>query len=515
MSDTHSTQDKRSYRIIIVGSGFGGLCAAIKLKAAGEHDFVILERASDVGGTWRDNDYPGCACDVQSVLYSLSFEQNPDWSRRFPSQPELYAYLQNVARKYELLPHVRFGHSMEHAAFDEGAKVWRIDTNEGAFTAPIFISAVGGLAEPATPALPGIASFEGKQFHSAQWDHTFDLSGKRVAVIGTGASAIQIVPAIAPLCGQVDVYQRTAPWVAPRKDKTIRPWMKALRRTPLKWFFRGLVYGIGEMRSIGMTRFPGILRLLQQLLILHIKREIEDPELRAKVIPDYTMGCKRILISDDWYPTLLRPNVAVITEGIAEIQPHGILSQDNIYREADAIVFATGFYATDNPVATKIQGRGGQRLSEAWSEGEEAYLGTLIHGYPNLFFITGPNTGIGHTSLVFMIESQVHFILACLGIMTKENVATLEVSAEAQRRFNTQLQQRMGHTVWASGCKSWYQNKSGKITTLWPGFTFNFRRKLRSVRRKDLELRPASEHFDPAATAPNPGAQPELGTGGQ
>ncbi len=478
-----------TYDFAIIGTGFGGLCAAIKLMAQGERDFVLLERADSVGGTWRDNSYPGCACDVASILYSFSFEQNPDWSRTFPSQPELWDYLKRVADKYGVTPYIRFKHPVTMTEYDPAANLWRLQTPHGTVSARFVISAAGGLSEPARPDIPGLDTFKGALFHSAQWDHAHELDGERVAVIGTGASSIQIIPAIAPIAARVDVYQRTAAWVAPRLDRVVKPRQKALRRTPLKWVLRSLVYLRGEASALFFTRYPAGMRLLQALLLNHLKRRVKDPVLREKLTPTYTVGCKRVLISDDFYPAMQRENVHLITDGIREITERGVVTVDGTEREVDTIVLCTGFHATDNPMTTRVRGRDGRTLAEHWAEtGEEAYLGTLVHGFPNYFFITGPNTGIGHTSLVFMIESQVHFIMKCIREHRAGRLKNVEIRRDVQDAFNVRMQEHMKSTVWASGgCKSWYQNSRGKVTTLWPQLTFVFWWKLRRLRLGDFE----------------------------
>lgn len=476
------------YPVAIIGTGFGGLCAAIKLLEMGQRDFVIFERAGSVGGTWRDNSYPGCACDVPAALYSFSFEQNADWSRVYPTQAELYAYLKRVSEKYGVMPFVRFHHEVQRSVFDEEANIWRLETNAGTYQARVIISAIGGLAEPATPALPGQDSFTGVQFHSARWDHEFNLHGKRVAVIGSAASAIQVVPAIAPQVARLDVYQRTPSWVMPRRDRAVSPLMKRLRRTPLKWLFRWALYVRNEIFAYLLVKRPGLLHMISRLGKRHIRMSMSEPELQAKVMPNYVMGCKRILTSDDWYPALMRENVNVVTEPIREITERGLVTCDGIERGVDAIVCCTGFHATDNPIAGRVVGRNGMSLADHWTEGEEAYLGTVVHGFPNFFFITGPNTGIGHTSLVFMIEAQVRYITSCLREMKRRGATVVEVRPETQRIFNERLQARMHNTVWMSGCKSWYQHKSGKITTLWPDFTFRFWWLLRRMREEDFQI---------------------------
>ena len=462
--------------IVIVGTGFAGLCAAIRLLQRGETDFVLLERAATVGGTWRDNTYPGAACDVPSHLYSLSFASNPDWTRTYPTQPELRAYLEDIAARYGLLSYVRFDTELLDAAWDDDEKRWRITTNQGLLTARALISGTGGLSEPKLPDIPGVERFAGKTFHSARWDHGYDLTGKRVAVIGTGASAIQFVPEIAPKPARLDVYQRTPSWIVPRPD---RPYSAAER-----WAFRTVpgtraalragIYWLHELRVFAFVAQPALLRQYQRVATTHIARQVPSPALRAAVTPDYTLGCKRVLLSNDWYPAIQRPNVALVTDGIREIRPEAVVATDGTVRPVDCLIFATGFYATESPVAQRIRGRGGITLAEAWANGEEAYVGTLVKGFPNLFLLVGPNTGLGHTSMVFMIEAQVEYVLRLLAHTRAENAAAIEVTPEAHDAYNRALQARLAGSVWATGCKSWYQHRSGKITALWPGFTFGF-----------------------------------------
>jgi len=459
---------------LIIGSGFGGMCAAIRLQQAGKDDFVILERAGSVGGTWRDNHYPGCACDVTSVLYSLSFAQNAEWSRKFPTQQEIYQYLKDVAERFGLIPRIRFHHEVTQCTYENASNRWLVETPKGDFSARFLITASGGLAEPAFPDIPGLDSFSGPMFHSAQWDHSVDLKGKRVAVIGTGASAIQVVPAIAPETKHLTLFQRSPAWVVPRRDRPIFGWEKALRRTPLRWIPRALTYFLSEFGVLFLAVWPGLHKIVEPLALRHLKRQVPDPDLQAKLTPNYRMGCKRILVSDDYYPSLTRENVAVETDRIERITPDGVVSADGRLHEVDVIVLCTGFRATDNPWASRVRGRTGETMEEAWKGSQEAYLGTLVHGFPNLFMIAGPNTGIGHTSFVFMIESQVRYIMACLRHARRSRLDALEVRAEVQDAFNEDLQRRMQGTVWASGCKSWYMNEQGKVTVLWPGFTLLF-----------------------------------------
>ncbi len=478
-------EEIRQVDVAIVGSGFAGQCMAIKLKQSGRDDFVILERADDVGGTWRDNRYPGAACDVPSHLYSFSFEQNPDWSRKYPSQPELHAYLRRTADKYGLVPHIRFGRELLDARYDEACGRWQIETSAERYDARLLVLANGPLAEPAMPDIPGLADFQGELFHSARWNHDYDLKGKRVAVIGTGASAIQFVPEIAPTVARLDLYQRTPSWVIPRPDRKISHLEKFLLRRikPLQWLYRWLIYWGHEARVMGIVLNPRLMKLFQKIGERQLRKQVPAPALREQLTPDYTIGCKRILLSNDWYPAVSRDNVELVTEGACEVRAHSVVDAAGCEREVDAIVLGTGFHATENPLAKRIRGRE-QSLSEAWKDGEEAYLGSLVSGFPNLFMVIGPNTGLGHSSMVFMIETHVNYIMRCL----EQGGAgrPIEVKAEVQAGFNRRLQQRLAGSVWATGCRSWYQHKSGKITTLWPSFTFMFWWRLRKLRRTDF-----------------------------
>jgi cation diffusion facilitator CzcD-associated flavoprotein CzcO len=474
--------------VLIIGTGFSGLCMGVKLLEAGMKSFLILERAGEVGGTWRDNHYPGCACDIQSHLYSFSFEQNPKWTRMFAPQPEIKAYLQHCAEKYGLLPHIRFGADVASARYEESEAQWHVTTRDGrSFRARALVAGIGGLAIPAIPSIEGLETFEGKRFHSAQWDHQYDFTGKHVAVIGTGASAIQFVPKIAERAAQLDLYQRTPPWILPKPDREISPFERKLFRwLPLtQHLFRSAIYWLLEMRVIAFTVRPKLARQAQTLAWRHIARFIKDPELRRKLTPDYMIGCKRILMSNDYYPALAQPNVEVVTDGIREVRPRSIVTADGREREVDAIVFGTGFKAQDPIPRGLFFGRNGLDIVDAFKDGMEAYLGTTVHGFPNFFILMGPNTGLGHNSMVYMIESQVHYAMECLRAMRTHRLRAVDVRPEVQSRFNGWLQKRLVHTVWSSGCRSWYLNANGKNTTLWPGFTFTFRRLTRRFRKTD------------------------------
>ncbi|MBF6178107.1 flavin-containing monooxygenase [Nocardia otitidiscaviarum] len=469
----------RHSRIIIVGSGFSGLGMAIRLSQQGHNDYLVLERGHDVGGTWRDNTYPGAACDVPSQLYSYSFALNPDWSRSFSKQPEIQRYIQGVADKYGVRDRHIFGCEMTGAQWNDAAARWEIQTSQGAFTADILISAVGALCEPNLPDIKGINEFQGEIFHSARWDHDADLTGKRVAVIGTGASAIQIVPNIAKQVAHLDVYQRTAPWLLPRMDRPyLAPEKLAFKYIPgVQALSRAAIYAARETQVVGLAKFPPAMRILETIARAKLFAEVRDPELRRKVTPNFRIGCKRMLISNDYYPALSRDNVDVVTDGIKEITGNSIVTKDGVQREVDAIVVATGFHVTDSPVFETIAGRDGRTLAEVFdATGQQGYKGSTIHNYPNMFFLLGPNVGLGHTSMVYMIESQINYIADAVATIDKQGLRTVEVRQDVQDAFNAELQKKLVGSVWSTGgCASWYLDKHGNNTTLWPDFTFRFR----------------------------------------
>jgi cation diffusion facilitator CzcD-associated flavoprotein CzcO len=469
------------HRIAIVGTGFSGLGMAIRLRQEREEDFVLLERAGDIGGTWRDNTYPGCRCDVPSHLYSFSFAPNPNWSSTFSPQSEILDYLKDCAERYGVMPHVRFDTELEGASWDDDRQVWEIETSQGPLTADILIAAQGPLSEPSLPKVPGIDSFEGTAFHSAEWDHDHDLSGERVAVIGTGASAIQFVPEIQPEVKKLHVFQRTAPWVIPHRNRPLKGWERTIYRLfpPAQLAMRAAIYWAREL-FVPQFRHRAVGRLLERIPLRHLHAQIKDRGLRRKLTPDYQMGCKRILPTDEWYPALARPNVEVVTEGITEIRPHSVVAADGTEREVDTIIFGTGFRVTDVPIADRVRGRDGRTLAEAWHGSMQAYKGTTVAGYPNLFFLVGPNTGLGHTSIVFMIESQIAYVLGALRAMRSHGAHTLEVRADAQAAYNEKLDRMTEDTVWVTGgCTSYYIDRNGHNSALWPTYTWPFRRRLR------------------------------------
>jgi cation diffusion facilitator CzcD-associated flavoprotein CzcO len=483
--------DTPHVRIAIIGIGFAGLGMAVRLKQAGINDFTVLERADAPGGTWRDNTYPGCACDVPSHLYSFSFAPNPEWSRTYSPQPEIRAYIQRTAERFGITAHVRWRHEVLDASWDDDVQVWTISTSQGQLTAQFLITGTGGLSNPSVPDIPGIERFEGAMFHTAAWDHTHDLTGERVAVIGTGASAIQVVPQIQPRVGHLDLYQRTPPWVMPHTDRPVRRFERFLfRRFPItQRAVRGAVYWMREVYVLGFTKNPAIMKGAARIARSNIERHVEDPELRAKLTPQFAFGCKRVLLSDTYYAALAEPNVDVVTSGIQEVTPTGIVTVDGVEHAADTIVLATGFKVVDNPANAIVNGRGGRNLAVDMQAGKGAYLGTTFHGFPNLFALTGPNTGLGHSSMVFMIESQIAYILDCLARVGREGAGTVEVREEAQAAFNDDVQRRMGHTVWSTGCASWYLDADGRNFTLWPGFTWQYRRRTRRFDPAPYEVR--------------------------
>ncbi|MFE6859995.1 flavin-containing monooxygenase [Nocardia sp. NPDC057668] len=479
---TDKAVDNRPVRhshIIIVGSGFSGLGMAIRLSQQGQQDYLVLERGDDVGGTWRDNTYPGAACDVPSHLYSYSFALNPEWTRSFSKQPEIQKYIQGVADKYGVRDKHIFGCDMTGAQFDNATARWEIQTSQGAFTADILISAVGALCEPNLPDIKGINEFQGEIFHSARWNHDSDLTGKRVAVIGTGASAIQIVPAIAKQVAHLDVYQRTAPWLLPRGDRPyLLPERLAFKYIPgAQALSRAAIYAVRESQVVGLAKFPPAMKILETIARAKLRVEVRDPELRAKVTPNFRIGCKRMLISNEYYPALGRENVDLVTDGIKEIRGNSVVTKDGVEREVDAIIVATGFHVTDSPAYETISGRDGRTLAEVFEEGgQQGYKGSAINNFPNMFFMLGPNVGLGHTSMVYMIESQINYISDAVATIDRLGLRTIEVRKDAQDKYNVELQGKLEGAVWSTGgCASWYMDKHGNNTTLWPDFTFRFR----------------------------------------
>jgi cation diffusion facilitator CzcD-associated flavoprotein CzcO len=476
---------------IVVGAGFSGLAAGIGLKRKGIDDFVILEQAAGVGGTWRDNTYPGAACDIPSHLYSYSFEPNPKWRRAYGGQPEILAYLEHCATKYGLRPHLRLGTRVVRCDYDEPSATWTVVTQQGqTYVARALILGNGALHIPKYPDLAGRDTFAGSQFHSARWDHRVDLAGKRVAVIGTGASTIQLVPEVAKQAARLHVFQRTPPWIVPKRDRAIgerEQWL--LEHLPgAHWLRRSGLYWLMESRVLGFAFAPRLNELLEKLVRRYLEAAVSDPVLRTKLTPDYRMGCKRVLISNDYYPALQRPNVELVCAGIAGIEPGGIRTIDGTLREVDAIVYGTGFDVAGYLSAMRITGAGGVTLEQAWSESVRNYLGIHVAGFPNLFLLMGPNTGLGHNSMIFMIEAQVRYAIEAISTLHRNGLAALDVRPEVEAAFTRELSRKLKDTVWTSGCNSWYQAPDGEVL-LWPGFTFDYWRRTRRVELRDYQTR--------------------------
>ena len=461
--------------VAIIGSGFSGIGLAVNLRRAGVEDFVVLERGAGVGGTWHYNTYPGCACDVPSNLYSFSFAPNPDWTRTYSRQPEIRAYLERVVDQFGVRPKIQLNTEVTEASWNEEARRWRLDTPAGEVTAKVLVSGTGPLTEPRIPDLPGLSDFEGPTMHSARWDHSVDLRGLRVASIGTGASAIQYVPAIASSVEHLYVFQRTPPWVMPHSARPVtRVERLVYRRLPFaQRAVRGAIYAARELLVLGFVKQPRGLKLLERIAARHRERSLRDPGLIAAATPDYALGCKRILPSNDWYPALRRSNVDLVTAGVREVRARSIVCTDGRELEVDAIVFGTGFHVVDMPIGRLVRGRGGVSLAEAWDGSPHAHMGCTVPGFPNLFVLLGPNTGLGHSSMVYMIESQIAYVMDAL----RSGADVIEVRPEVEARFNAELQRRMRGTVWNSGCMSWYQDARGGNPTLWPDWTWRFRRR--------------------------------------
>ncbi|QKE63007.1 NAD(P)/FAD-dependent oxidoreductase [Aquipseudomonas campi] len=485
----NNTPEQAPLGVLIIGSGFAGLGLAMRLRQQGSDDFLILEKAAKAGGTWRDNDYPGAACDVPSHLYSFSFEPKTDWTRRFAPQAEIFAYVQQCIAKYGLHSRIRCNSEVSEAWFDEPAGLWRVTTVDGAqFSARALVSACGQLNRPLYPQIAGIERFAGESFHSARWRHDIDLSGKRVAVIGTGASAIQFVPEIVPRVQHLTLFQRTAAYVLPKPDRAYSRFELALmQRFPwTQKLDRALQYLYHEARGVAFFVLPGLMKLYRGSFLRHLQRQVTDPELRARLTPDYPLGCKRILISNDYYPALTQPQVEVVNQAIREVSERGVITADGREHAVDVLIYGTGFAASDFLAPMRIRGLGGLELNQAWKEGAEAYKGISVNGFPNLFILYGPNTNLGHNSIIYMLESQFPYVLSCLQQL-QQGVRYLDVRAPVQQAWNQRLQHAIEHSVWEQGCNSWYKNAAGKHTNNWSGFTFSYRQHTRQPDWSDYD----------------------------
>lgn len=465
---------------VVIGAGFGGLGAGVALRRAGIDEFVILEAGDAVGGTWRDNTYPGCACDIPSHLYSFSFAQNPGWTRSYPAQPEIEAYLERTTDDLGLRPWIRFGCEVTELRWSDDEGLWQVVLAGGeVLRARSVVSATGGLSRPSIPDIPGLDRFAGTVFHSARWRHDHDLTGERIGVIGTGASAIQFVPEVAPIAARTTVFQRTPPWVLPRDDRPAPAWRRRLyTRVPfLQRLHRWRVYARQELLALA---FVGKGRARERVAARiaeagreHIEAHIADPELRDRLTPDYEPGCKRLLIANDWYPTLARDDVDVVVDHITEVVPEGVVTADGTVHELDTIILGTGFTATDFLAPMAVYGVDGVELRRHWHTGAATHLGIAVSGFPNLFLLVGPGTTLGHNSIVFMIESQLRWVTAALGESLRRGVP-LELRPEVEQADYAELQRRAATTVWATGCESWYRSADGRLDTVWPGTTVEY-----------------------------------------
>ncbi len=472
------TQNQREFPIAIIGAGFAGIGTAIQLRKSGINSFTIFERADEIGGTWRDNTYPGCACDVPSHVYSFSFEPNPNWSRAFAEAGEIQAYLMGLVDKWKLRPHLRLNTEIVEARFDEDAGTWALTTDDDAvFRARVVVSGVGGLVDPALPDIKGIHSFGGELFHTARWNHDFDITGKRVGVIGTGASAVQVVPSIAPQVEQLSVFQRSAAWVMPKRDHRYSEDTKQrLARFPVLLRLSRLAkYWLSElMGPMVFLDAPRLSGLAQKMSLAHLRASVDDPALREKLTPDFQFGCKRILISDDYWASFERDNVDLVTEPIEEIMPEGVLTRDGTLHELDALVLATGFALGLANAPFPIFGLGGRSLDDSWQEGAVAYKGMSVAGFPNWFILMGPNTGPGHTSVLVFTEAQIQHVMQAIRKIRRDGLKYVSVQQQAQDDYNEKIQKRMKYMVWSSGCHSWYLSDDGSNHSLYPGFAAEY-----------------------------------------
>ncbi len=493
MTSKQAVGGSSPWTVAIVGVGVSGICAAIKLREAGITDFVILEKAGSIGGTWRDNTYPGAACDVRSHFYSFSFEPNPDWSRVYAPQPEILAYFEGCVEKYGIAPHIRFNQEVTEATFDEARGVWTLDVAGGEpVEARTVILGCGQLNRPAFPRIEGADSFAGASFHSARWNHDVDLKDKRVASIGNGASAIQYVPEVAKEAGHLTIFQRSANWIVAREDRAFTEEEKQrFRNVPLaRLWARWKIYLVNEFDFLAFLKDSWLRRKREKAIRAWLEEVIPDPALRATQTPDYPLGCKRILVSSDYFPALNRQNVDVVTSPIARIRPDGIETADGTFTALDVIIYGTGFETMSFVGPITVTGRNGRKLDDAWAKGAEAHLGVTVAGFPNLFVCYGPNTNLGHHSIIFMIECQVRYIVACIREILARDLAVLEVREEAMARSNRQVQDAMKKTVWEGGCRSWYKTADGKVTNNWSGPIFQYWLKTRRPDFSEYEEKP-------------------------
>ena len=500
--------ERSSYRVVIIGAGFGGIGMALALRRAGIDDFLIIDGADELGGTWRDNTYPGAACDVPANLYSFSFSPGRP-SRRFPGQPETLSYLQELSAERGIGDNIRFGSRVASARFDEGAARWDIALDDGAtLRADALVCAVGQLNRPRLPGISGRDEFVGPSWHSARWDHDVDLAGKRVAVIGTGASAIQFVPEVAKTAAHVDVYQRTAPYVLPKPDRPYRNAEQLIfdRFPVVRKVDRLRTFLYGELLTSGFVVSPKLLAAPMRMWRRQLDEQITDPELREKCVPGYVMGCKRVLFSNDWYLALARANVDLITEPIERFASGGVVVAGGRLREADVIIYGTGFQTLDFLAPISVTGLHGRELHETWRDGAEAYLGITVSGFPNFFMLYGPNTNLGGNSIIYMLEGQIGYAVGAIKALSDNRLDWLDVRPDVQNAFNKWVKSASSTSVWESGCTSWYTTASGRNTNNWPDHTFLYRYRVRRFDLAKFRVMPKR----PAAASPVGG---DAGTG--
>lgn len=493
LNDTTGVSMPPPLDCVIVGAGFGGLGMAIQLRQQGLDNFVVLEKSAELGGVWHENTYPGCGCDVPSYLYSFSFAPYPWWSRDFASREEIQLYMKYCAERFALGNHLRFNSTVTQAIYREERGIWQIETAQGhRYEARFLATATGGLSLPVTPTITGLDCFGGRIVHTARWSPDIKLTGKRIGVIGTGASAIQLIPEIAPLAAHTTVFQRTAPWVLPKDDRAISAArMRLMARFPiLQNIKRWWIYWSLEWHATGFVVRPDIMKLAAKDALRYLRKQVKDPELLDKVTPRYELGCKRVLLSNSYLTTLGRDDVTLETTGIEAVTAAGIRLQDGREVPLDILVTATGFQAAEASAPFLVEGRNGLSLADAWKNGAEAFLGTAVSGFPNLFLIVGPNTALGHSSMIFMIESQINLILSAMQKVRSSQARSIEVRESVMADYNQEIKQRLDKSIWKSGCQSWYQTRNGKITTLWPGFTVEFRRRTRAARDADFQVTP-------------------------
>ncbi|MFE6410835.1 flavin-containing monooxygenase [Streptomyces sp. NPDC057837] len=495
-----------NHQVVIIGSGISGIGAAIRLQQSGVRDFVMLERGQDVGGTWRDNRYPGAACDVPGLLYAYSFTRVPTWSASLPSAEEIFGYLRRCVADHGLEDHLHFGSEVTEARWSDEESRWHVVAGGRQYSSRFLIVATGLFSKPKVPDLPGLDSFAGATFHTTEWDLSYDVTGKKVALIGTGASAVQCVPHFAASAQSLDVYQRTPAWVLPRMERRIRPFEWALyqRRPRLRRLVRAVAFHVRESWALC---FSGLLHRVvasgvAALARLHLRCRIADRNLRRRLTPSYRLGCKRVLLSNDYYPALRRGNVSLVTDSIARFTPDGVVTEDGVDRPADILVFGTGFTVDRPPIARCIAGRGGKRLSDVWNQGMTAHHNITVPGFPNMFMLLGPNTGTGHTSATLVLEAQLGYILDCLDQMRRHNLSDVDVLPQVQQKFSERLHSRMRRTVWLSGgCSSWYLDaRTGRNTTLWPGSVRDYRSEVRSFRLAEYRVRGDGSGVSPASS---------------